>query len=227
MKTLFCRLLPLFLACAATVSPVLSQDTATTGTSETGAADASAAGDAPVAPDTTNAPAAESPEKTISNRASELVETTQVKVEELAEKVDQNVTAKEAAEGLLGKIYLLAEKLSFPAFHWVAFALMSAGTVSFLLQLVLGKLMVLFRGSINLKEILSDAFGLIISVVGLVLTTQAAAENSTFTHSPASVLSSAAAGVVLGFMLYRWGQSIEVNAVAGQRAQAGKVSPKS
>lgn len=169
----------------------------------------------------------ETPEAAVSDKAADLVEKTQAKVEELAEKVDQNVTAKEAAEGLLGKIYLLAEKISFPAFHWVAFGLKSAGVVSFALQLVLGKLMVLFRGSINLREILSDVFGLVISAVGLVLTTQAAAENSTFTHSAAGVLSSAGAGVILGFMLYRWGQAIEVNAVAGQRAQSKNVAAKS
>jgi|GEM_PF-918649 len=154
--------------------------------------------------------------------ANELVGDAQQKIEELAQELDENPTAKKAAEGLLGRIYLLAEFLSFPAFHWVAFGLMSAGVVSFALQLVLGKLSILFRGSISLREILSDAAGLIVSSVGLVLTTQAAAENSSFTHSPASVLSSATVGIVLGFLLYRWGQAQELEALAGRRAASKK-----
>jgi hypothetical protein len=154
----------------------------------------------------------------VAKKAKELEAEVEAKVGELAEKIDQNESAKKAAEGVLGPIYKLAESLNFSSFHWLAFGLMSAGVVSFALQLVLGKLVVLFKGSINLREIISDAIGFVISTVGLVLTTQAAAENSTFTHSPAAVLSSAACGVVLGFMLYRWGQMQEVNAVAGQRA---------
>ena len=160
----------------------------------------------------------------VAEKAKELGAEVEAKVGELAEKIDQNESAKKASEGLLGPIYKLAESLNFSSFHWLAFGLMSAGVVSFALQLVLGKLVVLFKGSINLREIISDAIGFVISTVGLVLTTQAAAENSTFTHSPAAVLSSAACGVVLGFMLYRWGQMQEVNAVAGQRAVQ---SPKS
>ena len=160
----------------------------------------------------------------VAEKAKELEAEVEAKVGELAEKIDQNESAKKASEGLLGPIYKLAESLNFSSFHWLAFALMAAGVVSFALQLVLGKLVVLFKGSINLREIISDAIGFVISTVGLVLTTQAAAENSTFTHSPAAVLSSAACGVVLGFMLYRWGQMQEVNAVAGQRVAQ---SPKS
>lgn len=164
----------------------------------------------------------------VAEKAKELGAEVEAKVDELAEKIDQNESAKEAAEGVLGPIYKLAESLNFSSFHWLAFGLMTAGVVSFALQLVLGKLVVLFKGSINLREIISDAIGFVISTVGLVLTTQAAAENSTFTHSPAAVLSSAACGVVLGFMLYRWGQMQEVNAVTGQRVgQPSKNQSKS
>ena len=154
----------------------------------------------------------------VANKAKELAAETQARVEEIADKVDQNEAAKKAADGVLGPIYNLAESLNFSAFHWLAFGLMATGVVSFALQLVLGKLAVLLKGSINLREILSDAIGFVISTLGLVLTTQAAAENSTFTHSPAAVLSATAFGVVFGFILYRWGQAQEVNAVAGQRA---------
>lgn len=143
---------------------------------------------------------------------------TQAKEEagKISDVVDHDPRAQTAAAGILQPIYLVAEKLSFPAFHWIAFALMSAGVVSYTLQLALGKLVVLARLGFSLKEILSDAIGLAISVVGLVLTTQAAAENSTFTHSPAAVLSAAATGAIVGIILYFWGQSQELQAAAGR-----------
>lgn len=164
------------------------------------------------------ASSSDEPKPTLTDTSKVVEEAVEAKVGELAEKIDQNESAKKASDGLLGPIYKLAESLNFSSFHWLAFGLMSAGVISFALQLVLGKLVVLFKGSINLREIFSDAIGFVISTVGLVLTTQAAAENSTFTHSPAAVLSSAVCGIVLGFTLYRWGQMQEVNAVAGQRA---------
>jgi hypothetical protein len=103
-------------------------------------------------------------------------------------------------------------------FHWAAFAIMATGVVSYALQLVIGKLVVLSRLGFSPAEILSDALGLAISLVGLVLTTQAAAENSTFTQSPAAVLSATATGLVCGFIFYRWGQSQEVQATIARRA---------
>ena len=117
-----------------------------------------------------------------------------------SESVDKNEDAQEVSTGILRPIYALAERISFPAFHWVAFAVMVAGTVSYALQLVLAKLVVLFKFSISIPEIISDAFGLVISLLGLVLTTQAATENSTFTQSPAAVLSATAVGVLIGFI---------------------------
>ena len=138
---------------------------------------------------------------------------------ELAKTLDQDPRAKTAAAGILQPIYVVAENLAFPAFHWLAFALMTAGVVSYTLQLALGKLVVLMRMGFSLGEILSDAFGLAISVIGLVLTTQAAAENSTFTQSAAAVLSATVSGVLVGLVLYWWGQSLELQAAAG-RAQA-------
>ena len=59
----------------------------------------------------------------------------------------------------------------------------------------------------SITEILSDALGLVISLVGLVLTTQAATENSRFPESPAAVLSATGVEVVVGFILYLWGHS--------------------
>lgn len=168
----------------------------------------------------TAAPATSDAESAAVEKARDLAGKTQAKVEEIAQQVDQNPRAKLAAEGILGKIYLFAEALSFPTFHWLAFSLMAAGLVSYALQLMLGKLVVLFKGSFNLREILSDLIGFVISGVGLILTTQAAAENSTFTHSPAAVLSSAAFGIIVGFTLYRWGQAQEIQAVAGRRTAA-------
>lgn len=146
-------------------------------------------------------------------------------VSKIAKTIDQDPTAKTTAAGILQPIYKVAEALAFPAFHWIAFALMCSGVFSFVLQLVLGKLVVLSRMGFSLKEIISDAVGLAISVVGLVLTTQAAAENSTFTQSPAAVISATVVGALAGIILYRWGQSQELEAVAGRSrpaARAGK-----
>ncbi|TWT49875.1 hypothetical protein KOR42_38270 [Thalassoglobus neptunius] len=139
-------------------------------------------------------------------------------VSELSEKIDEDERAQEFSAGVLKPIYTVAEALAFPAFHWLAFALMATGVVSFALQLVLGKLVVLANMGFSLKEILADALGLAISVIGLVLTTQAAAENSTFTASAAAVLSATITGIVLGFVFYLWGQSQEVEAARGRSA---------
>jgi hypothetical protein len=161
-------------------------------------------------------PPADPTVETVRKETDQVLDQTKESVEKIARQVDQDARAQEATAGLLTFIYRVAEKLSFPAFHWAAFALMVAGVVSYALQLVLGKLALLFRGSLNLAEILSDAKAFVISAVGLVLTTQAAAENSTFTHSPFSVLSSAGVGAVLGFLFYRWGQRQELDAAIGR-----------
>ena len=139
------------------------------------------------------------------------------KMTKIAIQVDQDPRAKTAAAGILQPIYVVAEKLAFPTFHWLAFALMSAGVISYALQLALGKLVVLMRLGFGFKEIASDAVGLAISVVGLVLTTQAATENSTFTQSPAAVISSTLVGAVVGIILYFWGQSQELEAAKGRQ----------
>lgn len=141
-------------------------------------------------------------------------------VEDLARQVDQSTQAQEITAGILTPIYQVAERLSFPMFHWVAFALMTTGVVSYALQLVLAKLVVLMRMSISPSEILADALGLLISVIGLVLTTQAAVENSSFTRSPASVLSATAVGVMAGFIFYVWGQRQELQAAQARAAIA-------
>lgn len=142
------------------------------------------------------------------------------KAKEIARDVDNSPQAKELTAGILQPIYQLAELLSFSAFHWVAFAVMATGVVSFALQLVIGKLVVLTRLHLSFTEILSDALGLVISLVGLVLTTQAATENSSFTQSPASVLSATAVGIVVGFMFYLWGQSQELKAARAAALEA-------
>ncbi len=147
-----------------------------------------------------------------------LDETTQT-IEDTAKQVDQSEQAQEISAGVLQPIYLVAEQLAFPAFHWVAFTLMATGLVSFLLQLVLGKLVLLSKMSFSLSELLADVLGFLVSLIGLVLTTQAAAENSTFTTSPAAVLSASAIGLIAGFIFYRWGQAQELAAAQGRRTQ--------
>ena len=172
------------------------------------------------AQDTTNedSPTAE---ETVQDRAGQIIEDTREFGSELAEQVDESEQAHEVSAGVLNPIYQLAEVLAFPYFHWVAFALMVTGVVSYALQLVLAKLIVLSKLGFSLSEILSDALGLVISLVGLVLTTQAAAENSTFTQSPAMVLSATVVGGVCGFVFYLWGQSQELQAVEGRRRAPG------
>jgi hypothetical protein len=135
----------------------------------------------------------------------------------VSKSIDTNPQAQEVSAGILKPIYQLAEAFSFPAFHWLAFAAMVAGAVSFALQLTLGKLVVLSRMSFSLSEVLSDALGLVVSLIGLVLTTQAATENSDFTKSAAAVLSATAAGAVIGFVFYLWGQKQELLAAAGRK----------
>lgn len=154
--------------------------------------------------------------KTVDDISSSVAEQT----EEIRRQVDQSPEAQKISAGILQPIYDIAEYVSFPAFHWIAFALMVSGVISYALQLVLGKLVVLARGGFSLAEILSDVQGLLISIVGLFLTTQAAAENSSFTGSAAAVLSSALVGVVLGFLFYLWGQAAELQATKGRRVES-------
>jgi hypothetical protein len=89
---------------------------------------------------------------------------------------------------------------------------MAMGVVSYALQLVIGKLLLLSRLKLNLKEVAGDAVGLMTSLVGLVLTTQAATENSEFTRSPFAVLSATIIGSLVGIYLFRWGYDQELRA---------------
>ncbi|MHC2068385.1 hypothetical protein ACYFX5_13050 [Bremerella sp. T1] len=147
-------------------------------------------------------------------------------LEDIAKSVDDSETAKETSAGILTPIYLVAEALEFPAFHWLAFALMLSGVIGFALQLVIGKLVVVAHLGFSIREILSDVLSFVISLVGLVLTTQAAAQNSTFTQSPFAVLSASVVGLILGILLYFWGQAQEVDAVRGRRAAAAEQKAK-
>jgi hypothetical protein len=155
----------------------------------------------------------------ISEGSQKIVEGSREAVSEIVDTVEQSERAHEVKAGILRPIYVLAEYLAFPAFHWIAFAVMVTGVVSFALQLVLAKLVVLSKLGFSLTEIFSDALGLVISVVGLVLTTQAAAENSTFTESAAAVLSATGVGLIFGFIFYWWGQSQEIQAIEGRRQE--------
>jgi hypothetical protein len=136
---------------------------------------------------------------------------------DFGETVNQDPRAREFSAGILDPIYKAAEWIGFPMFYWVAFMLMVAGLVSFAGQLVFAKFFLLFRGSLNLREIIADAMGLLISATGLVLTTQPATENSDFTRTPSLVLSATAVGVLLGLVCYWWGQRLEFDAVTGAR----------
>ena len=156
--------------------------------------------------------------------ARDTIDSARETVEAAAGAVDENEQAQQASAGILQPIYSLAEAFSFPAFHWLAFAIMVGGVVSFALQLTLGKLIVLAKFGFSIPEILSDVLGLSVSVVGLVLTTQAAAENSSFTSSALAVLSATVLGVVVGFIFYLWGQRQELQAVEGRKKQAAEAA---
>lgn len=164
--------------------------------------------------------------ESIKESAKKMVGQVETEAEKIAEKMDRDPRAIKVKAGILEPIYTVAKALSFPAFHWLAFALMASGVVSYTLQLVIGKLIVLTRMGFSLKEIISDLTGLAISVVGLVLTTHAAAENSTFTQSAAAVISATAVGVVFGFILYLWGQRQEIEAAAGRTPTSRPVRGK-
>jgi hypothetical protein len=158
----------------------------------------------------------------VQEKAQQAVDAARETADAVAEAVDESAQAQEVSAGILKPIYQLAEAFSFPAFHWIAFSVMVTGVVSFALQLTLGKLVVLARFGFSLPEIFSDALGLVVSLIGLVLTTQAAAENSSFTSSSAAVLSATGVGAVAGFVFYLWGQSQELQAVEGRRGTAAK-----
>ncbi len=158
--------------------------------------------------------------ETVKERSQEAVEAVKIKQEEIAKKIDESDDAKKYSAGILEPIYSMAEYMSFSSFYWIAFAVMVSGVVSFALQLVIGKLAVLVRGGFSFSQILTDMQGLVISLVGLFYTTQAATENSNFTTSPAAVLSAAAIGLVAGFFFYLRGQATEIEALEGRREEA-------
>lgn len=220
MKRTFCVAMTLLLTLSAApigyaqqAPPAESaEDAESSGTAPT--TENSAADDA--APDSDPGGAASLNE--VGDQAKELASQTKEKVGELADTLDRTEAAQEVSAGVLKPIYLLADSLAFPGFYWVAFMLMVAGSVSYLLQLVFGKVVVLSKGSMNVREILSDSVALSISVIGLVLTTQAATQNSTFSSTPSAVLSATVVGAVLGLCLYRWGQAEEVDAARGRKA---------
>ncbi len=160
------------------------------------------------------------PVKTLEEMTNEAASKMTGKAEEISKKVDQSEDAKKYSAGILEPIYSMAEYMSFSSFYWIAFAVMVSGVISFALQLVIGKLAVLLRGGISFSQILTDIQGLVISLVGLFYTTQAATENSNFTTSPAAVLSAAALGLVAGFFFYLRGQATELEALEGRREEA-------
>jgi len=141
------------------------------------------------------------------------------KLQELSQSLNQTQAVQDVSAGILEPIYNMAEYMAFPSFYWVAFALMVAGVVSFAGQLVFTKLLLLFKLNLNIKEILSDVLGLVVSLTGLVLTTQAATQNSTFPENAIAVVSATAVGALLGFVFYLWGQK--------QEFQAARRVPKS
>ena len=75
------------------------------------------------------------PDSNIEDKAQQTLESARETAGAVAAVVDKNVQAQEVSAGILKPIYQMAESFSFPAFHWIAFALMVAGVISFALQL--------------------------------------------------------------------------------------------
>ncbi len=161
--------------------------------------------------------------KVVTQVKDSVVETVDI-VKQRASEIDQTEAAQDVSQSILNPIYQAAEVAGdYPAFYWCAFTLMVAGVVSFLLQLLLTKLFLVFRMHLNIKEMIMDTVGLAISSIGLVLTTQAAAENSAaFTTSPSAVVSATVVGGVLGLVFYIWGQRQEFQAAQGIAAAKTK-----
>lgn len=153
----------------------------------------------------------------VKDSINETAEVVKEKAGEIGETLDQSEAAHDISQSILHPIYQAAEWAGqYPTFYWTAFALMTAGVVSFLLQLLLTKLFLLFRMHLNIKEILIDVVGLLVSATGLILATQAAAENSdSFVQSPSAVISAATVGALMGLVFYIWGQRQEFQAAKG------------
>jgi len=88
--------------------------------------------------------------------------------------------------------------------------MMTAGLVSFLLQLVLGKLIMLTQSHFSIVEIMSDGLGLLISAIGLMLLTQAATNEGLVINRPSFVLTAAGLGAFVGLIFYFRGQTQEL-----------------
>lgn len=168
------------------------------------------------------------PEEPAAAGAGDIASTVGQNVRELGARLDQNDTVREISSGILEPVYRVAENMgqNQPWFYWVAFAVMVTGVVSFALQLVLTKLILLLKANFNIREILSDLLGLVISVVGLVLTTQAAAENSQFAATPSSVVSASAVGVVAGLIFWIWGTRLEFRAASARGGNSQGNAPR-
>ena len=134
------------------------------------------------------------------------------KLKELSDSLNQTQAVQDVSAGILEPIYSLAQYMAIPSFYWMAFSLMFAGVVSFAGQLVFTKFFLLFKMSLNFKEILGDLLGLVVSLIGLVLTTQAATQNSSSPENSVAVVSATGVGILLGLMFYLWGQSQEFKA---------------
>ena len=66
------------------------------------------------------------PDGTLQDKAQDTLESAQETAGAVAKSVNASPEAQEASAGILRPIYRLAEAFSFPAFHWIAFAVMVA-----------------------------------------------------------------------------------------------------
>ena len=127
------------------------------------------------------------------------------------ERLDTDPQAQQATDHILSSIRDIGNKVvAVPGFYWIAFAMMTAGLVSFLLQLVLGKLIMLTQSHFSIVEIMSDAMGFLISLIGLTLLTQSATNEGLVIDRPSFVVTAAGLGAFVGLIFYFRGQTQEL-----------------
>ena len=145
------------------------------------------------------------------------------KIDEATNKVDSSEQAQNATNNILTSIKTFGSAVTkIPGFYWISFAMMAAGFVSFLGQLVLGKLIMLTQLHFSMTEILSDLLGLLVSSFGLVLLTQAATSDGQFIDKPSLVLSASIVGAFFGLIFYFRGQTQELREARALRASRNK-----
>lgn len=147
-------------------------------------------------------------------KAGELGASAQEKALELA----QGEQSQQAAQTILEWIEA-AETFYMP---WITWALVAAGIALFVShsgQLVFGKLATLFKGSLQIGEIINDFLVAAFAGLSLPAILLIPIGGEAFINSPLQVLSAAAVGVLLGVYLFNHGVRLEMRGVEAKKAK--------